>query len=169
MSYCPNCGGRVDEADAFCRRCGFNIAHLRASLAQAEESVRAVIVERIDGIKRRDTEAIRKIVDEEYYTKFDDWPPFERQGMDGLRREAEALKVLKEYSYEISDLRIDILGGDVALASFIIKYRGKIRSLDFNVRSRVTMVLLKREDGWRLVHEHWSRMPEGGGWRERLL
>lgn len=169
MIYCPNCGSRVDESDAFCRKCGFNIAQIRGTLEplKEQEAVKSVIIQRLEGIKRRDSEAIRKLIDVDNYTKFDDWPPFERQGLDGLKREADALKVLKEYDYEISDLRIDVLG-NTALASFIIKYRGRMRELDFNVRSRVTMVLVKVGDEWKIIHEHWSRFPEREWMRRRF-
>ncbi|MEM3566849.1 MAG: nuclear transport factor 2 family protein, partial [Candidatus Bathyarchaeia archaeon] len=93
------------------------------------------------------------------YTKFDDWPPFERQGLDALSREVEALKVLKEYDYEISGWKIDIVN-NMALASFIINYRGTIRDLNFNIKSRVTAVLTKINDEWKIIHEHWSRFPQ---------
>jgi ketosteroid isomerase-like protein len=124
-----------------------------------EEAVKAVLTQRIEGIKKKDAEAIMNLVDKEKYTKFDDWPPFERQGSDALNLEAEALKVLKEYNYEIGDWRIDIFNNS-ALASFTINYRGKIRDLSFNIKSRVTAFLTKKEERWRIVHEHWSRFPQ---------
>jgi len=125
----------------------------------SEEEVKAVLIRRIEGIKKKDAESIANLVDKDRYTKFDDWPPFERQGSDALNREAEALKVLKEYDYEISDWKIDMIN-NVAVASFIVNYRGTIRDLKFNIRSRVTAVLTKINDEWKLVHEHWSRFPQ---------
>jgi len=124
-----------------------------------EEAVKDVLIRRIEGIKNRDARAIAALVDRERYTKFDDWPPFERQDQDVLKREAEALKVLREYSYETIDWKVHVLG-DTALASFIINYRGTIRDLKFDIRSRVTALLAKQEGAWRLVHEHWSRFPQ---------
>lgn len=123
------------------------------------EAVRAVLIQRIEGIKNKNPRVIASLVDRKRYSKFDDWPPFKRQGSEALKREADALKVLEEYEYETSDWKIDIFG-DAALASFTIKYRGKIRELRFNVRSRVSAFLLRREGSWKLVHEHWSRFPE---------
>lgn len=164
MYYCPNCGSRVNETDIFCRRCGFNITQVRASLGSREETIKAVVIQRVDGIRRRDPELIQRLIYKDGYTKFDDWPPFERQGIDGLEREAEALKVLKEYNYEISDWRVDLLDDNVALASFIIKYRGRIREVDFNIKSRVSMVLIRVEGEWKIIHEHWSRFPEKRMW-----
>jgi len=123
-----------------------------------EDLVKAVLTQRIAGIKNRDAKSIASLVDRESYTKFDDWPPLERQDSTALNREAEALKVLKEYDYEITDWRIDIFD-DAALASFIIHYHGMIRDVSFNIRSRVTAFLLKRGEDWKIVHEHWSRIP----------
>jgi len=122
-----------------------------------EDLVKAVLTRRVEGIKNRDAKSIAGLMDGESYTKFDDWPPFERQDSKALNREAEALKVLKEYDYEITDWNIDIFG-DAALASFIIRYRGTIRDVNFNIRSRVTAFLLKRGEEWKIVHEHWSRI-----------
>lgn len=164
MHYCPNCRSRVNETDIFCRRCEFNVAQVRASLNSREEAIKAIVTQRVEGIRRRDPELIQRLIHKDGYTKFDDWPPFERQGIDGLEREAEALKVLKEYSYEISDWRMDLLDGNVALASFIIKYRGRIRDINFNIKSRVSVVLMRIKEEWKIVHEHWSRFPEKGAW-----
>jgi len=120
--------------------------------------VKAVLTQRIEGIKNRDAKSIAGLVDGESYTKFDDWPPFGRQDSTALNREAEAFKVLKEYDYEITDWKIDIFD-NAALASFIIHYHGMIRDVSFNIRSRVTAFLLKRGEDWKIVHEHWSRIP----------
>jgi len=128
--------------------------------AAPEDAIRAFLTQRIDGIKNRNARSIAGLVDEERYTKFDDWPPFTRQDSSALYREAEALKVLKEYDYEATDWKVNVFG-DAALASFIINYRGRIRDLKFNIHSRVTSFLVKRDGSWRIIHEHWSRFPSG--------
>jgi ketosteroid isomerase-like protein len=124
----------------------------------SEDEVKAVLIRRIEGIKKKDAQSIADLVDKDRYTKFDDWPPFERQGLEALNREAEALKVLKEYDYEISGWKVDVIN-NVAIASFIINYGGTIRDLNFNIKSRVTAVLTKINGEWKLIHEHWSRFP----------
>lgn len=123
------------------------------------DAVKDVLIQRVEGIKKRNARSIASLVDRERYTKFDDWPPFKRQNLRALDREAEALRVLKEYDYEITDWKINIFG-DAALASFMINYRGTIRDLKFNIHSRVTAFLVKQEGDWKIVHEHWSRFPE---------
>jgi len=117
------------------------------------------LIRRIEGIKKRDAKAIENLVYKEKYTKFDDWPPFDLQGSEGLRNEAQALRLLKEYDYETKAWNIEVFG-DSALATFTIRYRGRIRDLSFNVQSRVTAFLMKREGEWKIVHEHWSRFPQ---------
>jgi len=124
-----------------------------------KEAVKAVMIQRVEGIKRKNALTIESIVDREKYTKFDDWPPFKRQSLHTLDRETEALRVLKEYDYEITDWKIDIFG-DTSLVSFIINYRGTIRNMKFNIHSRVTAFLVKQEENWKLIHEHWSRFPK---------
>ncbi|MEM2876196.1 MAG: nuclear transport factor 2 family protein, partial [Candidatus Bathyarchaeia archaeon] len=79
------------------------------------------------------------------------------QDSNALKNEADALKVLKEYDYEMRSWRVETFG-DLAIATFIIRYRGRIRDLDFNILSRVTEVLIKHEDRWKILHEHWSRI-----------
>ncbi|MBS7619764.1 zinc ribbon domain-containing protein [Candidatus Bathyarchaeota archaeon] len=158
MKYCPKCGQETSETDNFCRHCGYNLSKERSSLSASEEAIKTVIIQRVNAIKLRDDQVLRRLIDGERYTKFDDWPPFERQGLEAIDREADALKVLRDYGYEVSDWRIDLYD-DAALASFIIYYYGRIRDLDFKVRSRVTVFLVKREEGWRIVNEHWSRFP----------
>ena len=129
----------------------------------SEDDVKTVLIRRIEGIKKKDAQSIADLVDKDRYTKFDDWPPFERQGLEALNREAEALKLLKDYDYEISGWKVDVIN-NVAIASFIINYRGTIRDLNFNIKSRVTAVLTKINDEWKLIHEHWSRFPQT--WQE---
>jgi ketosteroid isomerase-like protein len=158
MPACPKCGAEVVETDVFCRSCGTKLSQPEAVSSTPEDAVKAVITQRVDGVRRRDMEAILKLVDKDMYTKFDDWPPFERQGPEALGKEAEAFKVLREYSYELTNWKIDIFS-NVSLATFTINYRGLIREVNFNIRSRVTTFLMNNNGEWKIVHEHWSRFP----------
>lgn len=128
--------------------------------ATEEYLVKAIVTQRIEAVKNRDAQSIASLIDVDSYSKYDDWPPLELQlGSAVLRNEADALKVLKEYSYEASDWRVSVFE-DAAIASFNIHYQGKIRDMDFNIRSRVSVVLLKKVNDWKIVHEHWSRISQ---------
>jgi len=164
MPYCPKCGYQVSVEDNYCSRCGARLKEVQL-LTPEQKAVMDVVLKRIEAIKNRDPKTIEELVDKTLYTKFDDWPPFIRlEGENALNEEAKALKVLVKYEYEVSGWRIDVLG-DVAVASFYIAYRGRIRRLDFDIKSRVSIVLLKRDGVWKIVHEHFSRMAE----KERRL
>jgi len=155
--FCPNCGKKVDEGSNFCQYCGFRLVSLEKM--PVKEVLRNTLIRRIEGIKHRNPKIIEAVVLKEKYTKFDDWPPFELQESEALSNEAKALKVLKRYEYETRSWKMEIFG-DCALVTFMIRYRGTIRDLDFDVRSRVTAFLVKHEGEWKIVHEHWSRLPK---------
>jgi len=156
MLKCPNCGGEVQQDYRFCKYCGYQLSP--AKEVSAEEAIRGIVIQRIESIKNRDAKTMTSLTYAEKYTKFDDWPPFDLQDSNALKGEADALKVLKQYTYETFGWRIENFE-NAALATFIIKYKGRIRDLDFNVQSRVTEVLIKQQDSWKIVHEHWSRFP----------
>ena len=163
MLKCPNCGGEVGEGYNFCKYCGAKLIGIAAAETATEPSVEAdvknTIARRLDGIKNRDENAVRALIDD-HYNKFDDWPPFTRQeAEEALRNEVGAFKVLSKYDYELKDFKADVFG-DVAVATFHIRYQGEIRNRRFEVVSRVTSVLRRGESGWKVVHEHFSRFPE---------
>lgn len=122
------------------------------------DKVREVVIRRLDGIRTRSTDMVSQSVAKDLYTKFDDWPPYSRQGVGSLQEEAAAFKVLDEYRYEIMDLQIEG-EGDSAIATFHLDYSGDIRKKPFDMTSRVSMMLVKRGSDWLIAHEHFSRFP----------
>ncbi len=163
MPKCPDCGAEVRKEDRFCGRCGTKLTG--SFQAQTElvspinDEVKNALVRRFDGIKNRDENAVRALMDE-HYSKFDDWPPYRRQeAAEALDNEFGAFKVLSNYNYELKDFETNILG-NVAVATFSIHYQGTMRNMPFEVTSRVTSVLTKQDSGWKVVHEHFSRFPE---------
>ena len=155
--FCPNCGKKFLEDSNTCIHCGFVFDQVRK--VRVQDIIRNVIIQRLEGLKNRDAKAIEQMMYKERYTKFDDWPPFEIQG---LKLEAKALKVLKEYNYETRTWKIEVFD-DSAIAMFIIRYNGRMRELTFNIQSRVTVFLIKFKGEWKIVHEHWSRfLPKRG-------
>ncbi len=167
---CPNCGGEVEEGYYFCKFCGTKLSGaapaatpavpaISAATQPFEDDVKGVVFKRFEALKNRDENAVRALVDAQY-SKFDDWPPYRRQeAEEALRNEFGAFKVLSNYTYEIKDLEVRIFG-DTALATFHIRYQGEIRNSRFDVVSRVTSVLVRRDGAWKFVHEHLSRFPE---------
>jgi hypothetical protein len=152
----------TEQGAYFCKFCG-----ARLPVTRADELIR-VVDRRLEAIRRRDGRLLEDIVEREVYTKFDDWPPFYRQDAEvALKNEKDAYRVLSDYGYELKDVKVEVWD-EAALATYHIKYWGTIRGRYFNVASRVTMVFRRRDQGWRLVHEHWSRFPDRSSSRHIL-
>jgi len=102
----------------------------------------------------------------ETFTKFDENPPYTRQDSDdAFMHEQAAFANISDYHYDIEDLRVDLFG-DVAVATFYLSYDGMVVN-DYSFegstvsgKARVTMVLSRTNQGWRISHEHFSRYPE---------
>ncbi len=125
----------------------------------ANKEIIDVIINRVEGIKNRNANAIAVLIDRENYTKFDDWPPYELLGTEGLKLEADAFQTLESYDYYLTDFNVKILN-DVAICTCLISYRLTMRRQVYAINSRISTVLRKREDGWKIVHEHWGRIPQ---------
>ncbi len=100
------------------------------------------------------------------FTKFDENPPFARQRLDeAFVYEQAAFANISDYSYQIDDLKVDIFG-EAAVATFHLSYKGMfVNDYSFegspvSSRARVTMVLSKTQQGWKIAHEHVSRFPD---------
>lgn len=102
----------------------------------------------------------------ESFTKFDENPPYTRQNSDeAFVHEQAAFANISDYSYTIDELRVDLFG-DAAVATFYLAYGGMfVNDYSFegspvSGRARVTMVLSRTEEGWKIAHEHLSRFPD---------
>jgi len=160
MTKCPNCGTENEESSIFCNHCGTKLK------LTGEDDVKDTVVKRFEAIKSKDETAIKALVDASY-TKYDDWPPYQRQeSAQALQNESSAYKVLSNYTYELTDFKANVMG-DVAVATFTINYQGTMRDQQFNVTSRGTTVLKKQDSTWKIIHEHLSRFPEQGQWQQQ--
>jgi ketosteroid isomerase-like protein len=103
------------------------------------------------------------------FSKFDENPPFTRQNSEeAFVYEQASFANISDYNYKIDELRIDLLG-DAAIATFYLTYGGMfVNDYSFEgspvgSRVRVTMVLARTNQGWRIAHEHFSRFPDWSG------
>jgi hypothetical protein len=154
MSTCSKCGHAISEEAHYCSYCGTKIGDI--DLNELEKPIR----NRLDAIQNHNEVAFKDIFDTDSYTKFDDWPPLSLQNSEkALKNERDAYKVLSNYAYELKDIKTNIYDG-TGMATFQIHYTGKIRDRPFDINSRVTIVLRRKDGSWKIVHEHWSRLPQ---------
>jgi len=100
------------------------------------------------------------------FSKFDEFPPFSRQDINqAIAYEQAAFVNLSDYQYRIEDMKIDLID-DIAIVTFHLDYSGvfvndySFEGKSVHSRSRVTMVFSKTEEGWKIVHEHFSSFPD---------
>jgi ketosteroid isomerase-like protein len=102
------------------------------------------------------------------FTKFDENPPFTRQNSEeAFVYEQAAFANISDYQYKIEDLKIDMVR-DVAIATFYLTFKGvfvndySFEGMTVGSRARVTMVLARFGERWKMVHEHFSPFPDMG-------
>jgi ketosteroid isomerase-like protein len=133
------------------------------------KKVEAVIFAFFEAGKNKDLPSLGTFHSSRSFTKFDENPPYQRQDSnEAFVYEQATFANISDYAYKIEDLRVDFFGS-VAVATFCLTYRGMVvNNYSFEgspvcSKDRVTMVLAKEGEGWRFVHEHFSRIP---GWED---
>ena len=138
-------------------------------LDQAKREVAALINSYFDVGKSKDITTLSSFfAPGQYFSKFDESPPYTRQNTDeAFMYEQARFANISDYEYKIDDLRIDLIGF-IAIATFYLSYKGvfvndySFEGSTVRGRSRVTMVLGKFANEWKIVHHHASRLPEVG-------
>jgi ketosteroid isomerase-like protein len=100
------------------------------------------------------------------FTKFDENPPYTRQNSEeAFIYEQAGFANISDYEYKIEEQKVDIVG-DVAIATFYLTFTGvfvndySFEGMTVGSRSRVTMVVARFRDGWKIVHAHFSPFPD---------
>ena len=95
---------------------------------------------------------------DEGFSIYSAFPPFGRfDGSDAILKERKWFhEIAPDLTTKIRDLKIEILG-DVALATLSVLYTGKYFRNLRRIMLRGTIVLCKKDESWKILHEHWSR------------
>jgi ketosteroid isomerase-like protein len=136
---------------------------LRAAATQVESVIRAFF----DAGVNKDLTALGDFhASPNIFTKFDENPPYTRQSSEeAFVHEQAAFANISDYSYQITDLRIDVFG-EVALATFCLDYKGifvndySFEGSPVSSRARATMLFVRTGAGWKIAHEHFSKFPD---------
>jgi hypothetical protein len=93
--------------------------------------------------------------------KFSKFGPrnFERQDVTSTNRsEAAFFSSIREATYEVRDLKIDVFG-DVGIATYYPEVSFVRDGVQVASSGRQTLVFLRTDSGWKLVHEHGTARP----------
>jgi ketosteroid isomerase-like protein len=136
-------------------------------LDQTRKEVAALITSYFEVGKSKDITSLSGFfAPSQYFSKFDESRPYTRQNSDdAFMYEQARFANISDYEYKLEDLRIDVIGF-MAVATFYLDYKGVfVNDYSFEGstvagRSRVTMVIGKFGESWRIVHQHSSRFPD---------
>lgn len=136
---------------------------------QLRRHVKNAIYRVFDAAKTRDFGILASMhyPSDELFSKFDFSAPFKRQTYSqALMHEEVAYTNITDFNYKISDLRIDLLSQEVAIATFHLETGGlfvndyRFEGSPARTSLRATMVFLWKDDQWLIVHEHFSSFPD---------
>lgn len=136
-------------------------------LDQAKKEVTALIHAYFEVGKSKDMTSLSKFfAPSQYFSKFDEAAPYTRQNSDqAFMYEQARFANISDYEYKVDDLRIDVVGF-MAIATFYLTYKGvfvndySFEGSTVGGKSRVTMVLGRFGDAWKIVHQHVSRFSD---------
>ncbi len=128
--------------------------------------IRDIIYSYFEIAKSKEIEKIQEFFDSQF-TKFGDSPPYDRRELErSLMLEQLQFASISDYDFKIEDLKIDLLGGHTAIATFMLESTGMIvddysfRGTAIHNKSRATIIMQKDKNGqWKMVHQHLSKFP----------
>jgi ketosteroid isomerase-like protein len=124
---------------------------------QEQKQIEQAVHDIFDAAKRKDfdqLEAFHLIGPK--FTKFDDWEPMSRQdALTAMKSERDRFSQLTDFRMDIKDLKADVFG-DIAIATFVATYTGKMGDTPIAAMDRCTLVFVRVGKLWKITHEHFS-------------
>jgi ParB/RepB/Spo0J family partition protein len=126
-----------------------------------KEQILSLIVNKMRFIHTGDFQPIEEMkIFDESFSLFSAFPPFEK-----IEKEYAISKV-RNWTYElapkltckVSDFDVEFLHEDVALVTLTLSYSGLFHGRPLKMRAGGTIILLKKNEEWKIRHEHWSRL-----------
>ena len=119
-----------------------------------QSEIRGVVLQIKKDIESSNIQGLQAIhLVSEKFTKFGP-RNFERQDVVSTNEsEAAFFSSITNAKYEVNDLKIDVFG-DIGIATYYPEVSFVRDGDDVEVSGRQTLVFLKTQSGWKLVHEH---------------
>jgi ParB-like chromosome segregation protein Spo0J/ketosteroid isomerase-like protein len=122
------------------------------------DSIRSFIRRQYIGcINAKDVDSYFAIRLNQTYSMFDDFLPLSLMSYEEARVHIEKVfKAIDSSRSTIENLRIRRLK-DMGLATFVFRYNMVIKGLPYYARARVSVVLVRVNREWKVLHDHWSQ------------
>jgi len=132
----------------------------------AELEVAGVILDCWDAVEKGDFERLASHYDVGRFTLFSEHPPHgPEEGERALLLKRGLITQVSGIEVEVKDVRVSVFG-DVALATYLVRYKGmlvyqyRFEGQLISVTAFCSSVLVRGSEGWKIVHEHFTRIPE---------
>jgi ketosteroid isomerase-like protein len=127
---------------------------------ETEKAIRSIIEEIAQLLEKGDFEGILRYyaVDDSLFSAFEDSPPYHRMKGEQFRTFLRnTLSKASNVSNEKYDLEISVLG-ETALVTGYERWSMQYDEQCLKGVARFTIVLVKRGDGWKIIHEHFTNI-----------
>lgn len=126
------------------------------ALAELHEVVDAIA----DDVMRTNIEGLQKIhLESDKFSKFGP-RNFDRQNVAETKAsEAAFFGSVSDVDYRINDLKIDVFG-EIGIVTYYPQVSFTKQGERKQVKGRQTLVFLRTNDGWKIVHEHGTVRPQ---------
>lgn len=146
--YLTSCSDRVSDE-----------THLVEEIfSKEQEELRDVVNSIVRDAETSNLEGLKDIhLESDKFTKFGP-RNFERQGVEKTNEsELAFFGTVSNYKEEVKDLKIDVFG-EVGIATYYREVSFYEGNKNNNVTLRQTLVFLKTVEGWKIVHEHGTKL-----------
>ena len=140
--------------------------HVNKLVNEDQDEVIKIVKAFFDIGKTKDFTKLKDMQIDEGFSSFSDVPPYDLKDFaDSIMLEELRFVSISDYEYELKSPKISILDGKFAIVAFELKQKGMLidnKSFTGNqiiINGRATFILVKREERWRIIHIHMSKIP----------
>jgi ketosteroid isomerase-like protein len=125
---------------------------------EAQQEVARTLAELLATAERKDMTRLESMhLYGPKFTRWDGKTP-ERQDAEMTRQAERFIEKLDAFRPKVEDLKVDVFGS-TAVTTFVMAYEVVAGGQSTSARSRATLVWVKVNSGWKIVHEHFSPFP----------
>ncbi|MGI0090259.1 MAG: ParB/RepB/Spo0J family partition protein [Nitrososphaerales archaeon] len=118
--------------------------------------IREIITKKMLGLNSKDVRPFFESMSQRHFSMFSSFPPFNKMNREISREHiCKILNGMNSFNASIENMEITFLNNKVAYAAMEVVHNFLFPTSKMTTRTRAT-IILRKEDEWKIVHEHWS-------------
>jgi ParB/RepB/Spo0J family partition protein len=123
---------------------------------RAKKAIMELLTDFANGFNERDMSSVCGYKSERSFSLFGDFPPFEQLNFDSTKEHILGLlQGVEKYRLRLEEIKINV-SGTLAYSTMYAYQNLEFRNSNISLKSRLTIILEKKDQDWKIVHEHWS-------------